>query len=647
MAATAPSGLTPQGERRAVASRAARALLHGAASLIESFPDPFFSRFVQMALDALLCLASLFLAYDLRFDSRIPAEHLLVMLAWMCVLPVVRPLVMLALGGYRSIWRYFSLHDSLVLGLSAFPPTAVMLMLRFALPMRSWMTRVPASVILMEYLLFLLLAGGMRAFRRATFETLRSAGVLGRRRALLIGNEMTLPGALRHVSAQREIQLIGLLAPEAKLHGLHMGGFRVLEEPSALGEMLAAHAVDLVLIADASMDCIAETVATATEFGVDVSLLPSADDIVRGDVRVSANPRPELAFSEKAVAGNPDPKVVEAFLDRVVLVTGGGGSIGAELVRQVSKLPVRTLVVLDRDENSIFEMQHELAAGGTSVRVAPVVGDIRDRGHMERLFAEHRPHYVLHAAAYKHVPIMEANCAEAVLNNVMGTRVLLDLAIEHGAEHFLMISTDKAVNPTSVMGASKRVAELLVQSRAQAATRCACVRFGNVVGSRGSVVPIFLRQIANGGPVTITDEKMTRYFMTIPEAVQLVLQAATLGSRGDIYMLEMGDPVKITNLARKLIEMSGLKPDIDIKIEFVGARAGEKMTEQLWQEDAAVTKTEFPRVNVVAAERVSDGLGAAVAALEEAAMERDDSCVLERLRTMPIGFRERAAAAVR
>jgi len=325
----------------------------------------------------------------------------------------------------------------------------------------------------------------------------------------------------------------------------------------------------------------------------------------------------------------------------------------------VSALPVSALVLLDRDENSIFEVSDNLAisaaASHASAHIVPVVADIRDGDHLRIIFEKYRPHIVLHAAAYKHVPIMEGNACEAVLNNVTGTRLVARAALNFGAERFVMVSTDKAVRPSSVMGATKRIAEMLVSNQAHSQnrladsdfTRVACVRFGNVVGSRGSVVPIFLRQIEAGGPVTITDEHMTRYFMTIPEAAQLVLQAASLASNGDIYMLDMGDPVKITDLARKLIELSGLRPGKDIEVHFVGSRPGEKITEQLWHHDAQVEPTEFPRVFAVKADALPECFDDALHALQEAALSRNESSVIEQLRGMPIGFTQpRAPVAV-
>ena len=626
--------------RSSPTSRLGRSLLEALARAFDRLPAAFFGRGVQMVLDACLCAIALYLAFQLRFDSAVPHSYRVVMWTWILGLALARPLVMLALGGYSGIWRYFNLHDATVLVFTALPPTVALIVLRYGFTQK-WWALVPISIILIEYGVFLALAASLRALRRVTFEVSPESRAQ-RVRALLVGNDATLPAALRHLGGHRELEVVGLLAPEPGLRGRRIGGCMVIDEAGALPRLLAAKAADLVLIADARADAIGEVVATATEFGVDVRLLPSAGDVIRGDVRVAAQPAPESVLNGRGAATRPHPAVLEAFSGRTVLITGAGGSIGAELSRQVAALPAARLLLLDRDENSIFEISNQLREAGVRPEVVAVVGDIRDAALLRQLFFDHRPHIVLHAAAYKHVPVMEQNCCEAVLNNIFGTRAVLDASIAFQAERFLMISTDKAVHPTSVMGASKRVAEMLVQARALApegGTRCACVRFGNVVGSRGSVVPIFLRQIAEGGPITITDENMTRYFMTIPEAVHLVLEAATLGSRGDVYMLEMGDPVKITTLARKLIEMSGLRPDKDIEIRVVGKRPGEKISEQLWGEDAEVRETGFPRVLHVSPSSCFSEIASRLGALEQAAQNRDEAAVLATLRELPIGFR--------
>jgi len=338
--------------------------------------------------------------------------------------------------------------------------------------------------------------------------------------------------------------------------------------------------------------------------------------------------------------------VIECLRDRVVLVTGAGGSIGSELARQVAKAPVHKLLLVDQDENALFELLAEFPEGAP---VCPIVADIRDRGAIRRVFSEHEPHVVLHAAAYKHVPMMEANPCEAVLNNVLGTRTLAETARDFRAERMVMISSDKAVRPSSVMGATKRLAEVIIQQIARAddsgVTKFACVRFGNVLGSRGSVLPMFLKQIEQGGPLTVTHADMTRYFMTIPQAVHLVLQAATLGSRGHVYMLEMGDPVRILSFAREVIRLAGLTPDKDVEIKIVGSRPGEKLHEQLWGEGSQVTPTTFEYIYEVYAEDPDRSFPHLLAELEQAATDRRAESIRDLLRQLPIDYLSERADA--
>jgi len=332
--------------------------------------------------------------------------------------------------------------------------------------------------------------------------------------------------------------------------------------------------------------------------------------------------------------------VAASLRDKVVLITGAGGSIGSELVRQVSKAHVRELILLDQDENAVFELLSEL---GSRPELKPVIATIRDHEALQAIFAQYRPQVVLHAAAYKHVPMMEGNPCEAVLNNVMGTRILAEVARDFQVERFVMISSDKAVRPSSVMGATKRLAEVVIQRIAReqktVGIKFACVRFGNVLGSRGSVLPMFLKQIEAGGPLTVTHEEMTRYFMTIPQAVHLVLQASTLGSRGHIYLLEMGDPVRIVNFAREVIQLAGLTPGKDIEIRIVGTRPGEKLHEQLWTEGAKITPTSFNEIFEVYAEDTDPSFPALLAELEKTAMEHRDDRVRDLLRALPIDYR--------
>jgi len=295
-----------------------------------------------------------------------------------------------------------------------------------------------------------------------------------------------------------------------------------------------------------------------------------------------------------------DEGQIEKFIrGRVVMVTGAGGSIGSEMCRQIARFAPRRLVLVEQAEQNLFEIDRELRAAFDGIDVVPCIADICDRGRMLQIFGQQRPTGVFHAAAHKHVPMMELNPGEAIKNNVLGTRVVADVAATHGCEKFVMISTDKAVNPTSVMGASKRVAEMYIQAlNERVNTQFVTVRFGNVLGSSGSVIPIFKQQIAAGGPVTVTHKDMVRFFMTIPEAAQLVLQAASMGEGGEIFVLDMGEPVKIVDLARDLITLSGFRPGEDIEIKFVGIRPGEKLYEELSIEGEDVSRTTHPKIGI-------------------------------------------------
>ena len=610
-------------------------------TFIDHLPPWFFSRGLQLAIDTVLAAVAIRIAFEIRFDWNIPVSHQPILWVWTILVALIRPITIRYFGGHLVVWRYFGMHDALTLLTAALPCTLLMGALRLAFAKRLWWAQVPIGVILIEFGTFLALAGGIRAFRRFTYEA--AGSYERRRRTLLLGSEHSLATAVRQVSSFSGIHVVGLLATEEHVLGLLIGGFPVIGSPSDLPRLLAAHAIDLVLISDASLDCLGSAISSATEFGVEVHLLPSASNVMRGEVRVSALADPARVLDKALPEGEPHDLVVDAFRDRVVLVTGAGGSIGSEICRQVRRLPVRQLLMLERDENSVFELGAQLQGSVSGAEFIPILEDIQDKTRIRRIFEAYRPQIVLHAAAYKHVPVMEKNCSQAILNNVIGTRELLEAAIEFESERFLMISTDKAVRPSSVMGASKRVAEMVVQHWAadpvrDVKTRCACVRFGNVLGSRGSVVPIFLRQIEAGGPVTITDEEMTRYFMTIPEAVQLVLQAASLGSDGSVYMLDMGDPVRIIDLARRLIEFSGLRPGKDIEIQCVGRRPGEKISEQLWAEDAKVSATEFPRVMKVHPDIVPAEFPAMLEVLENIARANDDDGVVDFLGALPIQF---------
>ena len=400
-----------------------------------------------------------------------------------------------------------------------------------------------------------------------------------------------------------------------------------------LSDIIARQAPDVVLVAMPSAKPVAiRAVVKALEpFHLPIQTLPNLRDLLQCRVEVSQIRNLSIEDLLDRVPVDLDPEPLRALVQgERVLVTGAGGSIGAELCRQVAGLAPASLVLLDRSENGLFAVANELAAAGKTF-VAPVIGDVTEVGQMNRLFAEYRPTLVFHAAAHKHVPLMEGNPCEAVLNNVGGTRVVAEAAHRHEVDRFILISTDKAVNPVSVMGASKGVAELLVQRLARTSrTVFATVRFGNVLGSNGSVVPLFLAQIKAGGPVTITDPNMRRYFMLMTEAVHLVLQAARLAKGGELFVLEMGEQISVVEMARNLIRLSGLVPDKDIALTYLGCRPGEKLTEELVAGHETVESTTVQKVLCIRPDPARNfaQLSGLVARLEESAAEGNVSKVL-------------------
>ena len=591
----------------------------------------------QWILDGICGATAILLAYLFRFDFAIPQPEWLVALTWAGVLFVVTPVAFSIAGGRRATWQFFGHRDFARLAIRALPISLVMILLRAFVSGR-WL--VPYSVAVMGYVLVLALVSCLRMTRRLEHELLLRQS--GSERVLIVGTPPTLLGAIRQLQPLYGQGLIGIVIDDDSLHQMRVAGISVLGQCSELRAIVARQRIDLLFLCSADFPNMAEIIRVASEFEITVKLLPSPQDLIDNRVRVSRNLTVDsLDNRDRCSTGRISPVVAQCLSGRTVLVTGAGGSIGSEIARQVSSLGLKKLIVLDNNENSIFELLNEL---GRRPSLMPVIADIRNRDAIRHLFATERPDVILHAAAYKHVPMMELNPCEAVTNNVGGTSVLVQAAVEFYSERLVMISSDKAVHPSSVMGATKRVAEIVVQQQAskiedsKPQTHFACVRFGNVLGSRGSVLPIFLKQIANGGPVTVTHEDMTRYFMTIPQAVRLVLEAATLASAGDVYMLDMGDPVRIMDFAREVIELSGMVPGKDIDIQVVGTRPGEKLHEQLWNEDAHVVPTEFAHVFRVRAPKVDPSFPYLLGGLIEAAQERRPDDVLSLLHSLPIHF---------
>jgi FlaA1/EpsC-like NDP-sugar epimerase len=548
------------------------------------------------------------LAWNLRFDAGRPIYYDRY-LEWSVVLLVVAvKLPVFALSGfYNRWWRYVSTRDmwatlrGVVLG-------SVAVFLVFSL-FHVHRVSVPRGIWFIDLLVCAALVAGSRLLARTLIERPLPGRIVRR------GKDVVVVGAgdagqLVVKEMQRNPALgyspIGLVDDDPRKRNLRLHGVRVLGTVDDLERVVRDRRPDEVLIAipSASGELRARIVEITGKFDVPVKTLPSIAELVSGDADLARQLRPVQV--EDVLGREPveiDFDSVSGYLTgEVVLVTGAGGSIGSELCRQIARIQPAKLVLLDNAEPALFEIERELVRERGFRAAAAVVGDVKDTVKLGQVFDKYRPSVVFHAAAYKHVAMMEANPIEAVRNNTLGTRVLADVAIEYGASRFVLVSTDKAANPRTVMGQSKAIAEWIVEAwgnREGVETRFVAVRFGNVLGSSGSVIPIFRRQIAHGGPVTVTHPEMTRFFMTIPEAVQLIVQAGAIGGRGQVYVLDMGEPVRIVDLAERMIRLSGKEPGKDVAIEFIGPAPGEKLHEELVGDGELVSSSPYPKIDLI------------------------------------------------
>lgn len=603
-------------------------------------PFPVSARILQHVLDGATIVAAFLLAYCLRFDFSVPAslwDHIALQLP---VVLLVQFAVLRLLGVHSFIWRYVGLKEAATFGRGAVLAAIPMLVLRYATPQELASIRIPLSVTLMDVTLAFGGLLGIRVARRVVFERSESmrpdpgAPIAPSRTplrpVLLVGAGRAGVMAVKELAGRRNgLDIVGFIDDDVAKHGSTIHGVRVLGGTEELARLVAEHEIDhvIITIAKASRSELRSIVQRCERIPIRVRIIPGLYELLEGKVEVSRVRDVEI---EDLLGREPvqlDTDALGAFLtDRVVLVTGAGGSIGSELCRQVARFRPSRLLLVERSEFALFTIDRELRATFPELDVLPLMADIADSARIEQLFARHRPEVVLHAAAHKHVPLMEANPAEAIKNNTLATRSLGETAIAHDVEVFVMISTDKAVNPTSVMGASKRVAELVVQDLDRRSdTRFVAVRFGNVLGSTGSVIPIFREQIRQGGPVTITHVDMVRYFMTIPEAAQLVLQAGAMGDGGEIFVLDMGEPVRIVDLATDMITLSGLRPGVDVELVFTGLRPGEKLFEELGADSEGLAKTRHPKIFIgQLPPTASDELESCLRELQNAARDSAD-----------------------
>lgn len=523
---------------------------------------------------------------------------------------IVRPLILYAFGIYRRMWQYATTRDFVVLGLSIIAGTIILTLITMLWLYPRLMSTFPRSLLIIEGILSLLFLGGVRVgfkiieqYREETEKSRTNFGSAERALIVGAGSAGNLTVQELRANPQLGVKPVAFLDDDPKKIGRRLQGLTIFGPQEKIEEVVADRNVEVVVIAmpSAPGEVVRKILESCEGIGVPTKIIPGLYEILSGRVSISRLQPVKVSdlLRRDAVYINT-AQVRKALEGKRILVTGAGGSIGSELCSQILTYQPSQLVALGHGENSLYALHTYLSAMGyKNGNIVTLLADIRDRSRLEVIFSRFQPEIVFHAAAHKHVPLMEENVEDAITNNIMGTMNLVQLSKANKVGHFVLISTDKAVEPVNVMGMTKRVAELIVRMAAAETGRpYVSVRFGNVLGSRGSVIPVFQRQIAMGGPVTVTHPEMVRFFMTIPEAVQLVLQASALGRNGEVFVLDMGEPVRITDLARDMIELSGYEVDRDIKIVYTGLRPGERLFELLFSAQEDYTQTEHEKIFV-------------------------------------------------
>ncbi|MFI5358988.1 MAG: polysaccharide biosynthesis protein [Halanaerobiales bacterium] len=558
-----------------------------------------------IVIDIILLNLALFISFLLRFNGDVFSY---LDFTYFLILTLIGFIVLYFSDLYNRIWQYASIGELLLI-------FKVSMLINLLLVFYIFISRssFPRSVLLINLMTDIFLLGALRfGLRLLKDYSVNNNLLVPRTRVLIIGAGDAGEIIIREMNKHPELgkKIIGLIDDDPGKTNLEMHGLKVLGNRYDIPKVIEKYAVDEVIIAmpSAPGKDIKEIYNLSVQSNVKVMIVPGVYELINGNVNLSQirEVKVEDLLGREQVKLDIK-KIARDVEGRTILVTGAGGSIGSELCRQIARFNPWRLLMLDNYENNLYYLDLELKKKYPGIEIIPIIGCIRDKERLDNLFARYRPDLVFHAAAHKHVPLMEYNPGEAVKNNIFGTRNLLEVADRYHVDKFVLISTDKAVNPTNVMGATKRVAEMLVQAmNKRSGTRFMAVRFGNVLGSNGSVIPLFQKQIAAGGPVTVTHEEVTRYFMTIPEAVQLVIQAAALGKGGEVFVLDMGEPVKIIDLAKDLIKLSGLKLGEDIDIIITGLRPGEKLYEEILHDSENNIRTEHERIFITRLEEIDD-----------------------------------------
>jgi FlaA1/EpsC-like NDP-sugar epimerase/lipopolysaccharide/colanic/teichoic acid biosynthesis glycosyltransferase len=587
-------------------------------------------------------------AFLLRFDSNLPDWALRSFWRALPWVVLIRALTFIPFHLYEGLWRFTSIYDlkAVISGVAA---SSVLVYILVQMPMGP--DKYPRSIPLIDAALLMLLLGGIRFTRRMFQESAGSARIT--KRVLIYGAGNAAEFIVREMrrNPSQGYKPIGFIDDDLGKKGHTIHGVRVIGGRESLAVAIEVYKPDELLIAmpGAEPEVLRSVVKSVRPFKIPIKTLPPLRDIIAAEPAVGQirNLVVEDLLVRPQVGLSAAP-LERLILGRDVMVTGAGGSIGSELCRQIAKLRPKSVVLYDRYENGLFAITNDLADRGVECDVRALVGDVTDTKRLNTVMSEYCPGVIFHAAAHKHVPLMEFNACEAVKNNVLGTRLVMKCAVAHNVERFVLISTDKAVNPTSIMGATKRVAELLIQTVAQErGTAFFAVRFGTVLASNGSVVPRFVEQIKAGGPATVTHSDIRRYFMLIPEAVQLVLHAAALAQAGAVYVLDMGEQVKLVDMARNLIRLSGFVPDDEIPIVFTGLRPGEKLSEELVGNDELAEPSGIDKIirvrRIVAA--TPDSLNLQIAELEQTAVQGDTAATVRQLQSIVPNFQPGPAYA--
>jgi FlaA1/EpsC-like NDP-sugar epimerase len=619
---------------------------------------------IVLAIDAFLVAFAWYFANLLRFNFEITPDSMAAITRLVPILVGTKIVVFYMFDLYKGMWRYTSINDLLdIIKASGISTLLVVMVVAFTHGLAGF----ARAAFVIDWVLTVFLIAGYRlgirlyfwlgprdrlsSFRLLTPFKFRKGERSGARKLLILGAGDCGEKIYREIedNASLRYEVVGFLDDDLTKVGRLLHGVPILGTTSELKNLSKRVGAEesLIAIPSATSAQMRALLARCEESGLPSKTVPGMGELIDGKVSIKAIRdvdyrdllgREVVRLEEDRIAG---------YVGKArVLVTGAGGSIGSELCRQICRFDPSCLILYERAESPLYEIDLELRTDYPEVKVVPILGDIRDRSQLSRALSDHRPQVVFHAAAYKHVPMMELQPWKAVRNNILGTRNVMDVSREHGVERFVLVSTDKAVRPANVMGASKRVAELLVQNQngcGLGRTKFITVRFGNVVGSVGSVVPLFKKQIERGGPVTVTHPEVTRYFMTIPEACQLILQAGAMGEGGEIFILDMGTPVKIVDMAKDLIRLSGFEPDVDIKIEFVGLRPGEKLFEELITSGEGIVPTSHEKILVLRGQTCDqDRLNAVIEDLTKLAEEQNGAGIRAKLQEIVEDYRPAA-----